>query len=61
MTAELAPFFTTGVGRIVGGSVFDGTSTNMEGEPLKKRDGTLRTEYFIRVAFPKTDPKISYE
>ena len=59
--SKLPAYFTTGVGRIVGGSVFEGKSTDMEGNPLVQGKGTAnekpRTEYFIRVAFDKTDPK----
>lgn len=55
--SNLPPNYTTGVGRIVAGSVFDPVTTNMEGEPLTKRDGSPRNEYFIRVAFPKNAPE----
>ena len=47
---------TTGIGRLVGGDAFKGYTTSLDGTPLKLKDGSLRTEFSIAVAYPKGHP-----
>ena len=53
--------FLSPVGRWVQGSPFKGQTTNMEGQPLVYKSGPNagqpRTQYFMAVAFAKTDPQ----
>jgi len=50
----------TPTGRMVGGDAFTGKTTNRKGEPLIIKNGPNagqpRTEYYIGLAIPKTDP-----
>lgn len=49
---------TTPVGRIVGGSIYEASTTNRKGEPLVYKNGAdknkPRSEYWFTVAIPKT-------
>jgi hypothetical protein len=47
------------VGRLIQGHPLEKQTTDMEGRPLRNKDGSPRIEYFIRVAIPKTDPEIN--
>jgi hypothetical protein len=51
--------YTTPVGRLVGGSCYNPNTKNMDGALLTDRSGQPRVEYFIMVAFPKTDQTIA--
>jgi len=53
MTQILSP-----VGRLVQGNVFEGATTNMEGQLLTFKDGRPRQEFFIAVAFPKDNSEV---
>jgi hypothetical protein len=50
----------TPVGRIVQGDCFKGRDTDMQGNPLTvktgPRAGEARSEWFVALAVPKTDP-----
>jgi hypothetical protein len=48
--------FYTPVGRMVQGSFFEASDTDMKGRPLTDKQGKPRVEYFIALAVPKTDP-----
>jgi len=49
----------TPVGRLVQGSAFDAYTKDIEGNPLKNKEGLPRVRYFMALAVPKTDPKIN--
>lgn len=49
--------FTTPVGRLVGGDIFQSRDKDFEGRPLTTRDNKPRVEHVIAVAFPKSDSK----
>ncbi len=46
----------TPTGRLVGGSGADANVKDFQGKPLTDNAGNPRTEYFIQLAIPKTDP-----
>jgi len=46
----------TPVGRIVQGHPMEAQDKNMSGQPLTDKQGNPRVNYFMGVAFPKTDP-----
>lgn len=62
MSANQIVDILTPVGRLVQGSCFEGDNTNMDGAPLLVKSGPNvgqpRTEYFIAIAIPKTDPAL---
>lgn len=45
--------FTTSVGRLVGGSLYNGTGTDKTGKPLLDKHGQPRTDYWFQVAIKK--------
>jgi hypothetical protein len=45
--------FTTPVGRLVGGSLYNPKTTNRKGEPLLDRKGQPRVEFYFALAIPK--------
>jgi hypothetical protein len=53
----------TPVGRLVNGSPFEASTTNMEGAPLMVKSGPNagqpRSEYFLSIAVPKSDPAVA--
>jgi hypothetical protein len=53
----------TPVGRLVAGSPFEPNTTDMDGRPLVVKSGANvgqpRTEYFLAIAVPKSDPGVS--
>lgn len=53
----------TPVGRLVNGSPFEPSTTNMEGAPLVVKSGPNagqpRSEYFLSIAVPKSDPGVN--
>jgi hypothetical protein len=51
--------FLTPVGRLVQGSATKGRTTDFAGKPLTDAKNQPRTEYFIAVAIPKTDPGVA--
>ena len=49
--------YTTGVGRLVQGDLFKPNETDMYGKPLLNRSNEPRQEWYIAVAFSKTEPE----
>ena len=53
------------IGRLVGGSLYEPNTTNMDGQPLVyktgKRIGQPRVDYYIAIAIPKTQQHWAHE
>lgn len=49
--------FLTPVGRLVMGSVLVGQDKDFQGRPKTDKNGNPKTEWFLGLAIPKTDPK----
>ncbi len=52
----MSEWTATPVGRLVGGSGANANVKDFQGKPLTDNNGNPRTEYFIQLAIPKTDP-----
>jgi hypothetical protein len=53
--------FLTPVGRIVQGHPMHAQDKNMNGQPLTDKNGNSRVNYFMGVAFSKSDPAVAEE
>ncbi len=49
-------YFTSPVGRLLSGDVFTPNDKDFQGNKLKDREGKDKVEYFVAIAFPKSDP-----
>lgn len=50
-------YITTPVGRFVMGDAFEGSNEDMNGRPRLDQKGQPKTQWFMGVAIPKTDPE----
>lgn len=55
--SKMSEWTATPVGRLVGGSAANANVKDFQGKPLTDNNGNPRTEYFIQLAIPKTDPE----